>query len=401
MFHHVSIMMFLQLTQFSFSASGPESERHNNTTSLKSVPPRKKRVSYNRQYRTTVREAGALANKNKLPKRLYKYRSMKPASRDFTESIFKKNQVWYAQSSTFNDPFDCNHYIDLNRSSDEWRTILRQFEQKFSQAMFLVPGLLIQALWNAGVERYNKKAEGTSRRKLPKLTKEKLRKVTRNIGEQSEMTLGGRTPSDLVADKNVGAKGLNELLNRYFEKSKQAVDQHFGVFCLAQQPDNILMWSHYADEHAGICIEFDTAAHANVFHNIQPVEYKVESPVIEKRFANILMEIQDEERSFDEEILEHIAGKDVDEEWTDRDIHSWFLTKSTLWKYENEWRSIVSVPGPKQIPAAAISGVIIGCKASDETEQAVRDLVSRRRRKVSIYRAQKKKGTFALDIVPI
>jgi hypothetical protein len=161
------------------------------------------------------------------------------------------------------------------------------------------------------------------------------------------------------------------------------------------------MWSHYADEHAGICIEFDTAAHANAFRNIHPVDYREESPVIEKRFTNILMEIQDEEQSLDEDILERIAGKDVDEEWTDRDIHSWFLTKSSLWEYENEWRSIVSVPGPKRIPAAAISGVIIGCKASNETEQAVRDLVSRRRRRVSIYRAQKKKGTFALDIVPI
>ena len=72
-----------------------------------------------------------------------------------------------------------------------------------------------------------------------------------------------------------------------------------------------------------------------------------------------------------------------------------------LWQYEQEWRSVVSGPGLKRIPAAAISGVVIGYKADQATEDAVRDWVRRRRRKVSISRAVKRKGAFALDLVPI
>ena len=342
-----------------------------------------------------------MADEIALPPRLSKYRSMNPTSRDFTADIFRKNQVWYARASSFNDPFDCDHFIDVDRTLEEWREIMEQFEQRFAQGLALVPGLLVQHLWNAFAEHVNRKQAGESGRKLPTLSKEKLAAVTRRIGEKSVVTFGGRTPRELVDEPSVGAEGLNELLNRYFDESKRAIDERFGVFSLAEQPDNILMWSHYADEHAGICIEFDTESYPGAFRNLHAVEYKQESPVIEKRFANILMNLQDKEPSSDQAFLARIARKDVEAEWTDREIRSWFLTKSTLWQYEQEWRSIVPGPGLKRVPAAAISGVVIGYKADQATEDAVRDWVRRRRRKVSISRAVKRKGAFALDLVDV
>ena len=65
-----------------------------------------------------------------------------------------------------------------------------------------------------------------------------------------------------------------------------------------------------------------------------------------------------------------------------------------MWAYEREWRSIVPGPGPRKIPAAAISGVVLGHKATDEVEVMVRNWVRRRRR-------TKRKGAFALELVPI
>lgn len=342
-----------------------------------------------------------MAESGKPPARLYKYRSMKSSSRAFTESIFRKNQVWFAQASTFNDPFDCNHYIDIDRTSDEWREILQQFERQFAQAALLGPGLLVQGLWNALIERYNENAEAAERPKLPTLTKDKLLELTRQLGAKAEVTFGGQAPVELVADESLGAARLNEVLNHYFEKSRQAVDERFGVFSLAEHPDNILLWSHYADEHAGICIEFDLASHPKAFPNTHAVRYQQESPVIEKRFANVLMNLAGEDRSLDEALLLRLAKRDVDTEWTDREIRSWFLTKSSLWQYEKEWRSILPGPGLKRIPAGAISGIVLGCKASLETEEVVRAWAQRRRRQVTISRALRRKGSFALDIVPI
>jgi hypothetical protein len=335
------------------------------------------------------------------PKKLYKYRSMDSDSRDFTESIFRKNQVWYAQASTFNDPFDCDHFIDIDRSTDEWREIMEHFEERFSQIALLGPGLLLQGFWNKFVEGHNEKARAESRRELPKLTREKLLEFTKQVGKRSQLTIGGRNPAAIVDDGNNGQQQLNHMLSQYFDQSRKAIDEKFGVYSLAERDDNILMWSHYADDHTGICIEFDTGAHPGSFPNLHAVVYTQESPVIEKRFANILMNLRDKEDALDDLFLARIANQDVDAEWTDRDIRSWFLTKSILWKYENEWRSIVTCPGLKRVPAAAISGIIIGCNASEHTEQTVREWVKRRRRKVSISRAVKKEGAFALDIDPV
>lgn len=336
-----------------------------------------------------------------LPRRLYKFRSLKSGARPFTESIFRKNQVWYARASTFNDPFDCDHFIDVDRNAMEWKEIMQRFEKQFTQAALLGPGLLLQGFWNAIVENYNEKAVATSGKKLPKLTQERLLQFTDKMSRKAQLTIGNRVPSEIVNDVNAGPEKLNKVLARYFAESRRAVDQRFGVFSLASSPDNILMWSHYADEHTGICIEFDTESHPGAFPNSYAVEYCKDSPVIEKRFANILMNLQQKDPSADKQFLARIARRDLEAEWTDREIRTWFLTKSELWNYENEWRSIVPGPGLKKIPAAAISGVILGCKTSQQSEAMVRDWIRRRRRKVKLYRASKQKGVFGLDINPL
>jgi hypothetical protein len=34
--------------------------------------------------------------------------------------------------------------------------------------------------------------------------------------------------------------------------------QILRILCLAERPDNLLMWSHYAQQHAGVVLEFET-----------------------------------------------------------------------------------------------------------------------------------------------
>lgn len=47
---------------------------------------------------------------------------------------------------------------------------------------------------------------------------------------------------------------ITQDINNYFkERFKDC-----GVPSLASDWDNPLMWSHYADEHGGICIEYET-----------------------------------------------------------------------------------------------------------------------------------------------
>lgn len=105
----------------------------------------------------------------------------------------------------------------------------------------------------------------------------------------------------------------NEMNNgSYFEKLHQGL----GVCCLNHNPLNILMWSHYADNHKGFLIEFKfpkksliTGREFIEFLPI-PVEYKEFIPIVSKR-----------DRELSETITEKV-----------------YLTKSIDWQYENEFR---------------------------------------------------------------
>ncbi len=91
-------------------------------------------------------------------------------------------------------------------------------------------------------------------------------------------------------------------------------DQHFGILSLTETPDNLLMWSHYGDEHRGVVFGFDET-HAFFqgaeivagLSRLNTVEYSQKRPVLSP---------------------------------STRDNPKVFLRKSTEWAYEREWRLI-------------------------------------------------------------
>lgn len=102
--------------------------------------------------------------------------------------------------------------------------------------------------------------------------------------------------------------------------SKKISDK-IGICSLTRDPLNILMWSHYAEHHTGFVIEFNipeepcnhnvTALQlAKFLIPIDEVEYKLERPVIQ----------------FDDDKNDQVTKQ--------------FLTKSLVWKYEQEERVI-------------------------------------------------------------
>lgn len=49
-------------------------------------------------------------------------------------------------------------------------------------------------------------------------------------------------------------KQLNEKLS---DKASEILKKEWRAFCAAQSPLNVLMWAHYANNHCGICIEYE------------------------------------------------------------------------------------------------------------------------------------------------
>lgn len=115
-----------------------------------------------------------------------------------------------------------------------------------------------------------------------------------------------------------------------------------GILCATTNANNILMWSHYANFHQGICIEFDNTEDLNIatlFQKVQYVKNNARPTVNPYKFSNP----------------------------EDYDHHN--LQKSCVWEYEDEWRiALYNRKGTFiEFRPTFISKVILGVKASQET----------------------------------
>jgi hypothetical protein len=143
-----------------------------------------------------------------------------------------------------------------------------------------------------------------------------------------------------------------------------------GMLCVSTKPDNILMWSHYALNHTGICLQFD--AKVSLFKVVQPIAYSGPFPAV------------------------HATKSSRDEQMSGN-----LLTKASDWGYESEWRAFdFSGPGLKKFDPAVLSGIIFGCRTPSKDRDFVRRAAARGQCHPAFFEAIQRPGHFALDIVP-
>lgn len=123
-----------------------------------------------------------------------------------------------------------------------------------------------------------------------------------------------------------------------------------GVFCLSENWDNILMWSHYAGNHNGFVVGFDInhSFFKDFEFPLKPIIYSSNRPDFS---------VSDFERNV-------------------------IYTKSDIWRYEKEWRickdssksykTIDSKIHLFKIPEDAIQSIFIGCKVSEEETNLIK-----------------------------
>jgi len=129
-----------------------------------------------------------------------------------------------------------------------------------------------------------------------------------------------------------------------------------GICCLTKKPDNILMWSHYAENHKGFVVEF-TIDHNSENMNMGNVEEKLYGWDVE--YTESMPVITAGERDFN-------AVKDV------------FLMKSPDWAYEAEYRVLAMHKGSgiHKFDQKLISRVIAGVNMLEENFDELKNLVN-------------------------
>ena len=212
----------------------------------------------------------------------------------FTEGSLKvldENTLKFTHPDDFNDPFDCLPYID---------------EEKLAEFMLKQPELkqLFRSKYGTGAKFLRNKT-----------------KILKDLEKHKDSFLSATL-------KNV------------------------GVLCLSKDSKNILMWSHYAQNHTGFVIEFKINLIPSVNLN------QVNMNELVKMLYPYRVKYSDKRPSLDFDNM-------------NTSLQTGLLTKHTGWEYEQEERVIDLIHGPgiHKFNPNLVNSVILGLKISQDNKE--------------------------------
>lgn len=240
--------------------------------------------------------------------------------------VLEHNRIRFTQPGDFNDPFEFRPQIQESASDAQVQKYVENNYERLVQEELAKYGALVQFLPQPMLKELLLKQKAMLPEIFRLLEPEMLKKVSPMI--------------DGFLNGNVGA------------------------LCLSEVRDSILMWGHYAENHQGIVVGFDSnhsffskrRSEQDEFGFLRRVHYQFQRPKV---------------------VL------------TDTDSIEWFQTKSEQWRYEKEWRvlrvlseaehRIDAKPFPVclfEFEADCIAEIIIGMRAVPATIQKVRSLAT-------------------------
>ena len=278
-----------------------------------------------------------LIKKNNMPSKLYRYRSLENETR-FIDDVVNAH-VYMSNPKNFNDPFDSSSILRVEelRHSEIIKNKVRDSFRQFVDRR-VVREIFKHEDW---IERLGTYCSCC-------VMKENKAQYTDDVSKN--------------ADK--------QYLYKEFEKLNEYINELTGslskVACFTESNTNLPMWTHYAKEHSGVCLEYDfpKIGDAYFIDRMFPVFYVRELP---------------------NGIKLPVEGN------INRDASSDYLLLHKLddWSYEKEWRlvynasfwydSLDEIPKSfcdegKIIDFIRPSKIYLGYKVSEDKETFVREI---------------------------
>lgn len=223
------------------------------------------------------------------PNRVYRYQAISART---IESLCR-DALYFAHPAEFNDPLDCKPTVIADSGRDALRAILVELIKRRIAAETLA------ALSKARLQ--GKKAEAHANR-------------SGEQGAQRELTNIAYNATDPEYE---GSEENAECLLLRSEIEREVIRRYDrGVCCFSAVIDNPLLWSHYADQHRGVCIGYSLARVPKP--KLHKVVYGGNRAVATSLIARALLENDHEAHNL-----------------LDRDV---LLRKAPPWRYEREWR---------------------------------------------------------------
>lgn len=201
-------------------------------------------------------------------------------------------------------------------------------------------------------------------------------------------------------------KELKKLISEKDNRIKNGISlisdgmKAIGLYCLTDYPENILMWSHYADSHKGFCIEYKvTPKHIIRMNNhIRKVSYTKRYPQLSALDFMPCGECDTCKMSNSLTLENHFQCRSIG-----KGFDKLCGSKSKDWKYEKEYRIIyegeqyekklLGFTRPYEEIGLAISAIICGSKMPDNHQATLKKLLQN---KVPFRNAQLSKREYKM-----
>ena len=206
---------------------------------------------------------------------MYKYRKLydeRTGRLDkYTLNMLLKNEIHFSKPSDFNDPYDSIMQLDTSFTEDD---IYKYFKE-------------------------------------------------RNLNKEEDIEI-------MEAIKNYSIDK-----DKFSEEVKKTFRHRFAIFCLSNVYNNILMWSHYGDNHKGICIAlkvYDVDGKPNLL--VKNKQFKSVSNESNFTYYPLFPVNYSEERAKIFNIFTYRFSAEAPE---------FLLTKFKDWSYEEEFRAVLDI----------------------------------------------------------
>jgi len=182
----------------------------------------------------------------------------------------------------------------------------------------------------------------------------------------------------------------DELRERWDYACQRFIDTH-GILCLSESPDNALMWAHYADNHTGLVLEFD--------ENHPFFDQRFSSSMPTRHLLQVMYQRNLPLLPFPLPYAE--------------DLFAFWLTKTSDWAYEREWRMALPLDQAASVleatpysvhlfrlPLEAILGVILGARMPPSEKMRIVALIRSQPQlqHVTLYQATLDETTFSVVV---
>lgn len=245
---------------------------------------------------------------------------------DFTKTSIEQGNFWFSSPTKFNDPIDCG--ISLNTIGNTP----------------LLTNLITSGLTEIG------RATGAAIKSPSK---------NESIAESIQQFASNFINNTEALGSELSEARLDQAAGVHLKEKFAAA----GILSLSELSDNILMWSHYAQQHKGICIEFrrDPSGILGMPDHTLPVRYSIKAPTIDAR-----------------------SYRTTDREGKNEIELSLVLTKAADWAYEREWRVVKNgCANSVQSLGCKIESITLGLRSEEATQAHIVLLAKREGFKVN------------------